>query len=203
MRSSPLYVGGLALFAAAAVLLQGPAGDAGEQIPVRPSLMRDRPAPADRPDHRVARIDADATIQRGRREDVARQFPWLSDAELDDGRRFIDVDLSALAALQPSDAFGLMLTDEGLPAQALVEDTQDLHGVHRLLGSWWDAHGREGTFGLSLADDGSYVAGSFTDSKGATTQLEALQGRGWALDEAAGQKMLHAGEVAAGFADTH
>jgi len=159
-------------------------------------------APGDRPTHlrgrhatsrtnplffpgRVPPVDAGkkadiapAPFASGSREATSAAFPWLHEAQLDDGRRFIRVDIAALNALQVGSRFDAEVAGTGGLRPALVEAEQRIDDVRRLTGSWWDVDGREYAFGLSLSSDGRYVAGSFDANQGQLV-VEALDGAGW------------------------
>lgn len=127
----------------------------------------------------------------GSRKATAAAFPWLREAQLDDGRQFIHVDIAALNALQIGSRLEIDATGTGALRPALVEAEQRIEDVRRLTGSWWDMDGREHAFGLSLSSDGRYVAGSFDAVQGQKV-FEALDGAGWM--ENAGDAPAHLDE---------
>ena len=114
----------------------------------------------------------------GSRAATASAFPWLSARQLDDGRRFMKVDIAALNALEVGSGLEVEVAEPGVLWPALVEGEQRIEDVRRLTGSWWDASGREHAFSLSLSSDGRYVAGSFDAGDGQRV-FEALEGAGW------------------------
>lgn len=186
--SLPLIAGGLLLAGVWLLSLHGDgwhaspiaaerAGAGGQAAPPRAAASAAMPAAANL-------VAPDPLIAVGSRDATAGQFPWLTPAQIDDGRRFVRVDIAALRELQVGSSFEVDVSGDGSATTALVDGEQWFEDVRRVTGSWWDAMGGEHRFGLSLASDGSYVAGTFNAADGQQV-LEARHGAGWVQGGAA------------------
>ncbi len=91
--------------------------------------------------------------------EVRSQFPFLSEAQLRDGRQFIGLDTPRIAALEQGDDFALSVPGQS-SRQALVESVEEDQGVRRIEGRLLSADDLSAErFTLAISPDRTFVVG--------------------------------------------
>lgn len=137
-----------------------------------------RPRPSGEP------VTGTSILKVAEPEAVREQFPFLSPAQLADGRWLVALDIAAISSLAPGNGFALQLA--GLEERyALVESVQAYDGMRRIQGSLLDVKDRTAErFSMTVSSDGSYVAGHLMMA-GRELSLQVRHGSGWVADASA------------------
>lgn len=135
---------------------------------------------------------------QGSLENTRMAFPFLDDARLNDGRRFITFDARAAHAMQEGAMFEVPFPSQQEPGVVRVENVSEFEGIHRMTGVFVGVDSEEQRFSLTVAADSTYATGQFQLG----TQIafmEANQGAGWLNDGSSDTAYLQDNERTSAF----
>lgn len=123
-------------------------------------------------------------------------FPYLDEARLTDGRRFITFDARAAHAMEVGAMFEVPFPSPQEPGVVRVKNVSEFEGIHRMTGVFVGVESDEQRFSLTVAADATYATGQFQLGT-QVAFMEANQGAGWLNDGRSDTAYLHENEHAA------
>ncbi|WP_163832130.1 hypothetical protein [Spartinivicinus ruber] len=127
-------------------------------------------------------------------ESVKKEFDYLSDRQLHDGRSFIRFETQALNQFEVGHAFHISFIDAGQKYTGKISSITEFEGIKRITGTFDGLQkGQINRFSMTISDDGSYVSANFSPGIESYT-LEAKNGLGWINNLKNEEDFLHESE---------
>ncbi|MBU2713195.1 hypothetical protein [Zooshikella harenae] len=127
-------------------------------------------------------------------ESVKKEFDYLSDQQLHDGRTFIHFEMQALNEFEVGHTFHISFIQDGQTYTGKVNSITEFEGIKRITGSFEGLpKGQINRFSMTISEDGNYVSANFSPGAESFT-LEAKNGLGWINNLKNEEDFLHDSE---------